>query len=355
MDATCDTYISMFKGLSNWNQSRLDLLLFQTEEDYLDTLLTRLRTDGNGSQGMCISRGNQITLVGWRGKLGDERMRSLLQHEGFHQFARLLFDDLPTWANEGLAEVFERGVSVDGKIVIGEVSAQDKKRLDAALKDGFKPFGDLFEVESSQWIADLRLGDGTTNYLQAWSITHFFLWADDGKYQKQFLQFLKILNQRADWRQAWVAAFGVPNYAVMEKRWRAYIKDIAQHDYRKTIRQMDFLAQGMKALHEKDIRPTNFEELKTELKKAEFKHASPLFGETVELSALDDENFEIPFQSETADCQFELVDARGRKPRAGSRPSAIPLRIVTLGLKPLNFSVHWTRSGRSYTPTFHSE
>lgn len=356
MDATCDTYIAMFKGLTTWQQTRLDLWLFQTREDYVATLQSRLQADGSGSQGMCISRGNQITLVGWRGEHGDERMRSLLQHEGFHQFARLLFDDLPTWANEGLAEVFERGVPVDGKIVIGEVTAQDKRRLEDALNDGFRPFGELFTVENSQWNLEVRLGDAGTNYLQAWSITHFFLWAEDGKYQKQFLKFLKLLNQRADWQPAWVAAFGLPNYANMEKKWRDYVGQIAQHDYRTTIRRMDFLAQGMKSLHEKDIRPITFDELKQELQKADFKHTSNLFGEAVELSAEDEETFQIPFASETGtDCRFELVDSRGRKPRPGSRPSSIPLQIETAGLKPLNFSVHWKRTGKEYIPTFHSQ
>jgi hypothetical protein len=266
-----------------------------------------------------------------------------------------LFDDLPTWANEGLAEVFERGVAVGGKIVIGEVTAQDKLRLEDALKDGFKPFGELFTLENSQWNAEVRLGDASINYLQAWSITHFFLWADEGKYQKPFLKFLKLLNQRADWQPAWVAAFGLPNYANMETKWREYIGQIAQHDYRTTIRRMDFLAQGMKSLHEQDIRPISFEELKTELQKASFKHASKLFGETVELSAEDEENFQIPFASETGtECQFELVDSRGRKPRPDSRPSSVPLQIETVGLDPLNFSVHWKRVKGEYIPTFHS-
>jgi hypothetical protein len=86
------------------------------------------------------------------------------------------------------------------------------------------------------------------------------------------------------------------------------------------------------------------------------KDTSPLFGESIELSAEEDENFEIPFASEQGgDCGFELVDTRGRKPRPGSRPSAIPLRIETAGLKPLNFSVHWTRKDRQYTPTFHAQ
>lgn len=356
MDNTCDAYIAMFKGLTNWRQSRLDLWLFQDEADYHQTLQAQFGADGRNSKGMCVSRGNQITLAGWRGTSDDDRMRAVLQHEGFHQFARLLFRDLPTWANEGLAEVFERGVAVDGKIVIGEISKEDKRRLDAALQDGFKPFNELFTIQSSQWSADLLTGSGGINYLQAWSITHFFLWAEEGKYQKPFLKFLKLLNQQAEWRPAWVAAFGQPNFDAMEQKWRQYITEVARHDYEETIRRMDFLAQGMKALRENDIRPSTLEELKQELQKAEFKHTSPLFGESKDLSAADAEAFEIPYASEWGgECQFDLVDSRGRKPRPGARPSSIPLRIVTTGLKPVNFSVHWTRKGRDYVPSFHVE
>lgn len=356
MDATCDAYIAMFKGLANWRQSRLDLWLFQKQDDYLNALLTKVQVDGTGSQGMCISRGNQILLVGWRGTNGDDRMRGLLQHEGFHQFARFLFDDLPTWANEGLAEVFERGISVDGKVVIGEVSEADKKRLADALEDGFKPFDELFTIESEQWGADVISGQASHNYLQAWSIVHFFLWAEDGKYQKPFLKFLKVLNQGAEWRQAWVAAFGRPNFAVMEKKWRDYATNLDAHDYRETIRRMDFLAQGMLSLMESDIRVGTFDELKQALIKAEFQHTSKLFGESQELSASDETSFEIPNHAEFgAECGFELLDSRGRKPRPGARPSTVPMRIATSGLKPFNFSVHWTRKGRTYVPSFHIE
>lgn len=354
MDATCESYIEMFKGLAKRRPSRFDLWLFQNEHDYQETLRTKLQTDGTGSKGMCISWSNQIVLVGWKGNSTDDRMKALLQHEGFHQFASLLFRDLPTWANEGLAEVFERGIAVDGKIVIGEISLRDKKRLAAALEDGFKPFEDLFTIESDRWGAEVRLGEGSLNYLQAWSITHFFLWAEEGKYQKPFLKFLKVLNQRADWRQAWALAFGVPNFSAMEKKWREYVANVPTHDYRETVRRMDFLAKGMQAMREKDLRPASFEELKQELIKAEFKHTSPLFGKSRELSAGDAENFEIPYAEEFgSECGFELVDSRGRKPRPGARPSSVPLRLKTSGLKPFNFSIHWTRKGRSYVPSFH--
>ena len=205
-----------------------------------------------------------------------------------------------------------------------------------------------------QWSSDVRSGSAGVNYFQAWSITYFFLWAEDGKYQKQFLKFLKLLNQQAEWRPAWVAAFGQPNFAIMEQKWRAYVAQATQHDYEETIRRMEFLAQGMQALRKKDIRPATMEELKQELQKADFKHTSKLFGESKELAASEEGNFEIPFALEWGrECQFELVDSRGRKPRPGARPSSIPLRIVTAGLKPLNFSVHWTRKGRDYAPSFH--
>ena len=43
-------------------------------------------------------------------------MAVIMQREGFHQYAAILFPGLPLWANEGFAELFEKGVVIDGDI-----------------------------------------------------------------------------------------------------------------------------------------------------------------------------------------------------------------------------------------------
>ncbi len=347
MDLTCEAYVSMFRGLNVRRPSRLRLFMFQSQDDYMAVLRHSLNVDGTGSQGMCITRKDSVTLAGFRGRAGDERFRQLLQHEGFHQFASILFPGLPTWINEGLAEVFERGVPVDGTLVIGEVRRRDRAALDARLESQqFMPFARFFALRN--WGQAVRGGAAGTNYLQAWSMSHFFLFAENGALRPGFFKFLMLLNNGAKPEAAWLTAFGVPNFANMEAKWGAYVRDLRAEDYRETIRHLEFLAAGLLRLREDDVVPLTIDQLREELQKAKFEHVSVLFGEskTIRTSA---EVFRLP--GSTHGAAYELVDVRGRKidPKRPPR-SRVPLRLATTGLQAQNFAVQWVRKSGDYVP-----
>ena len=112
MDATFESYMALFSKLPVRVQrpARLYLYLFANQDDYMTVLPARFGTNGEGSWGKCITRGHEISLVGFRGRYTVEQMKPLLQHEGFHQVASILFPGMPVWLNEGLAEMFERGI-----------------------------------------------------------------------------------------------------------------------------------------------------------------------------------------------------------------------------------------------------
>ena len=365
MDMTFDAYARMFSGLRVRIPAKLNMLLFNTQADYQETLRAVFNDDGTGSWGKCISRGDSITLVGWKGRFSIEQMKPLLQHEGFHQFARHLFPKLPTWANEGIAEIFGRGVAVSGQIALGQVSSTDKRRLVDAIDNGrFKPFAEIFTMEQKEWNEIVRQGTNRgMNYLQAWSIVHFFLYAEDGKYQKQFIQFLVGLNKGLEWKQAFVVAFGNPNFAGVESLWLNHAKALPPMDYKETIRRMEFLAFGLKALRKEGVYPTSVEELSSEMRRIQFKHRSELFGEKKELTSASDQSFQVPYATfNSAKPSFQLVDSRGRAPKprpAGtkaskSRRAPLPLNITTKNMKPSAFLVRWkrVRGKNEYKPEF---
>ncbi len=286
-------------------------------------------------------------------------MKRVLQHEGFHQFASHLFPKLPTWANEGLAEVFERGVAMNGTIVLGEVTAADRQRLTAAAAaNELKPFSAIFTTAPNEWGHQVRQGNAGLNYLQAWSMAHFFLYAEQGKYQQQFLNFLVALNRGVSWEQAFVASFGTPDFSVLENLWRQHISTVAATDFRETIRRLDFLAAGMLALREQDIYVESLDQLREHLQEIKFTHESDLFGAKRSLSASSNQLFEVPFASQSAPpAEFQLVDNRGRQPRisksssTGSRRSGVPLNIVTQGIQPKDVKVSWKRvRSKEYQP-----
>lgn len=360
MDRTFESYANLFAGLKLRRSARRDIYIFSTKEDYLKVLKEKFNNDGTGSGGKCITRGKVISLVAWKGpgKNALYRLKRTMQHEGFHQFASNLFPKLPTWANEGLAEVFERGVLVDGKIVLGEVSLSDVKRLRGAKESGrFRSITDILTVKQSEWNQQVVSGSAGANYLQAWNLCHCFLFAEDSKYQKQFMNFLMGINAGVEWKESFVEAFGVPDFGSMNEVWLRYIETLTPLDYRKTIERMQFQAMGYIDLREREIYPLTMEELQAELQKAKFEFETDLFGEPKTLTASDEENFAIPHQDAwLSNPEFEVVDRKGKPPKASKNPSRSKLNgIRTTGLSPINFSVQWQKDRKQasgYRPVF---
>lgn len=358
MDITFEAYAQLFSGLKSRRPRSLDLYLFADQHDYNEVLREKFRAVGTGSWGMAITRRGETSLVAWQGDYSLTDMESVLQHEGFHQFARYLFPKLPSWANEGLAEVFQRGVEVDGKIVLGEVSPRDLMMLEKATKERqFRPFAQFFTMDQRVWNQHVQYGQANTNYLQAWCLVHFFLYADQAKYQPAFLDFLVGLNHELPWQEAFVRAFGTPNFEAMQKKWLDYIEKLQPADYRETIRRLEFLATGMNKLHEQEIYPLSLEELETELLKLDFQHDSDLFGKPREMKAEEDLLFRAAAgKTREQQVSFRIVDAQGKaveKPteekslkKLQRRLAKQPLRITTKGLAPRELVVEWKRLGK---------
>jgi len=351
MDAVFASYMAIFSKLPvrAKQPARLNLYLFADQKTYNAFLGAKFGHDGEGSWGKCIRWGQSYWLVGWKGDHSLEEMQALLQHEGFHQVAGQIFPDLPLWANEGLAELFERGVVVGGLLALGEISSGDYRRLHAAIEqDSLIPFDRFFSMSDNEWAAHVRSGHARLNYLQAWSLVHFLLYAQNGKYEQGFMRFLVQLNRDIGWQQAFVAAFGMPDFRTMEREWLAYIKEEIPTDYRETVRRLDFLAAGTAKLADEKVFPTSVEELREALRKAKFEHSSALYGEKRTFSASDIEAFTVPGATEDPSRRFVLADRRNR-PMTGSKGRLSgPPKILAVGKMPKSFTATLTKRGREY-------
>ena len=366
LDRTYACYANLFRGLRLRRGARLDVYVFASQEDYAQVLRDHFKDDATGSAGKCITRGDVISLVAWRGDQRLKRLKQVLQHEGFHQFASNFFPRLPTWANEGLAEVFERGVIVGDRIVLGEVSRTDVLRMrQAKERSQFRSVGDLLTVGSAEWNHQVRVGEAGPNYLQAWCLVHCLLYAEEGKYQPGLVQFLRGINSGLEWKDSFVAAFGVPDFEAMDEVWLRYIDTLYPMDYETTITRMEFLAAGYMHLREQEIYPLNMEELQAQLVAAEFAHEVTLDGQVVRLVAADAKNFSIPHadawsptpvfewvnrNGEAVEIESDITDSAARKKQAPR-----PLKLRTQNFSPLDFEISWKRSARSpggYTPVF---
>jgi hypothetical protein len=148
----------------------------------------------------------------------SDRTWNVVQHEGFHQFARAVIGgELPTWANEGLAEYFGEGIFTGDSFVTGVIPPQRLARVKQQLKsNGFRSIKDIMLLAHADWNADLSMG----NYDQAWSMVQFLAHAENGKYQGAFVNFMRAVSKGQQWEQAWLASFG--SAEGFEKKWEDY-------------------------------------------------------------------------------------------------------------------------------------
>ncbi len=339
-------YRELFSGLRMPSASVMDVYVFQSQEAYLAALRDDWSVDGTGSGGMFVIRGSKRAVLTWKGGQGLDRVRSVLQHEGFHQFAAELFPDLPLWANEGLAELFEHAVVVDGRVVLGEVPAASIALLHRA-RDGnaLLPFDSFFEIDSTEWVTHVRTGSAALQYTQAWGLVHFFLYAREGRWQKQFLSFLEQLNRGQEWSLAFRSSFGVDSWSEIQAEFLRYLDAMRPTDYRGTIRRLEFLAVGMQSLANEGVYPSSVQGLRQQLQNRSFEFTSRLFEAQRTMRADDASIYRVPeSEDQTGGPMFILADDRGRTVNGGVAKR--PWNIGTAGLEPRNFMVWWDR-GRS--------
>lgn len=349
MDATFAAYWGLFSRLPVRLQrpATLDLYMFANQQDYTNVLALRFNDDATGSWGKCITSGKSISLVGWKGKHSLEDLKRLFQHEGFHQVSSHLFTGTPLWAEEGMAELFERGIVVGDQLVVGDFPPRDKAILVKAIEGQHTmPLERFLAIGHDEWGARVKMGDAQVQYLQAWSLIHFLVFAENGKYEMPYLNFLVQLNRRVPWQQAFVASFGVPDVKALETKWSEYVHATPPSDYRETLRRLDFLAAGMAALRAKEVYPTSMAELQAELERIGFEHESNLPGGPQRMSARDAALFMAPFSEEVAGREFVLIQPRAATGGDRTRQEPPPMTIVAQGLYPQVFLAEWVRRGR---------
>ncbi len=142
----------------------------------------------------------------------------IIQHEGFHQFARYAIRaNLPVWVNEGLADYFAEGLFTGDGFVVGVVPPHRLRKLKQSIAAGkLKSLREMMQIGQREWNDEMALA----NYDQAWSMIHFLVHAEDGKYVKRLSRFINDLR-RMRHEQAWMRSFG-RNIKGFEKKWRDY-------------------------------------------------------------------------------------------------------------------------------------
>jgi len=155
----------------------------------------------------------------------NARVWHVLQHEGFHQFAAAVIGgDRPVWVNEGLAEYFGEAIFTGDGFVAGIIPQWRLERIRKELPTGkFKSIEQMMQLSLDEWNSKLSVA----NYDQGWSMVHFLIHGEDGKYRGAFGNFMIELSRNQSWATAWKDSFG--SAGGFEQRWREYWQKLADN------------------------------------------------------------------------------------------------------------------------------
>ena len=238
MTAMAEEYHERTRGFAGMIRHRLPFYLFGRAADY--------RAAGGLPASAGQSDGRRRVLMALAGKRPSLSLWHTIQHEGFHQFVDLAIGGrVPIWINEGLAEYFGAGIWTGDSFVTGIIASRRLEAVKQHIKNSrIIPFSDFLAITGDQWLGafDQRQKDGhksesssktgrsksdadtpkvnrvRINYDQAWSMVHFLIHAEGGRYRKSFAGLISDISAGTNWRQSFRKRFGT-NIEAFQKRY----------------------------------------------------------------------------------------------------------------------------------------
>ncbi len=210
-------------GLKNDAARPVEVLIFNAQEGYYGYMDVTSGRRQEHTLGMFSPWYGQLVL--YEDAEQEETLR-VLGHEGFHQYLHGVLPEAPIWFNEGMAEYVGASRVEKGKVAErGRIQEGRLDDLKAALKYGWKPvpFGQIL-VESQ---ASFYAKDAPFKYAQAWSMIHFFLHAQNGRWKDLLAAYISRLAAGDAPADASRATFGKENLKEMEEAWLRYVKELS--------------------------------------------------------------------------------------------------------------------------------
>jgi len=324
-----------------------NVYIFASQRDYMDTLRTRFGIDASGSGGMFFRSPNGSGLALFTENLPQRRVEHVMQHEGFHQFAHSRFgDDLPIWVNEGLAEFFGESVLIGNKLILGQSSTRVIDRVKEAIEmSTYIPFRNMLTMSPQTWGQAVRGGDAALQYNQAWSMVHFLVYGDNGRYQQAFERYLRLLNNGVRSDTAFVQVFGA-DLEAFDARWREYARNAKPTAFITALERFEFLAAGLLQLSKLDMYPEDLDQLREMLTQIEFAYTVKTHANETTYRATDDGVMSIP-QDDLTRAQptllLEKPDPVSLRDRKLEEENRTPMVLRTENLEPKNLVLKWVR------------
>lgn len=316
MDKIFNDYSQRFAGFhSNSNASgKMNLFLLATRKGYVQ-FMARQGINAKNSGGMFFVNSKQHGLATWALGRSKSQTFSVLQHEGFHQFVyNHIGTGLPQWINEGLAQYYQDGIMINGRLQLGLANARRLKLVKSAIKNKrFVRLKKLVTISNRSWAEILNTQPQVSNimYAQSWSAVYFLIYADGGQYKQSFLKYLHLVAAGTKSKMAFKQAFGTNNFKAVQRQWIGYVKNQQPSPISIAINRLQFLGAGMKYIITRQHQmPHSLDDLRRML--SGFYTVRSLEGITIKQSVSSE-----MFRYKTSNGQiktFKMVQQRGLPP-----------------------------------------
>jgi len=330
MDRVFEAYQRKFArmGLQAKKQKPMEMYLFRTRKQYV-RFMAGHKVSAANTGGMFFYLPKIRGLATFTQDRSVTETCAVLQHEGFHQFAfNYIGPKLPIWVNEGLAQYFEDGILVRGRLHLDMANARRIESIKDALRNRRAiDFARMLSISESEWSEVLKASPDNARLLydQAWSMVFFLATAENGRYVKPFREYLRTVADGSESAAAFRQAFGAPDMGVLERQWHQFALAAEPDAINIAITRLTFLGQALQVLFEKKMpMPEDLDELRKTLRRAQFRITRTSHGLTTEYLATDDSLYRYPMGRNGAR-KFQLL---------GRARDDLPPRITAQGMKP---------------------
>lgn len=301
MDRLFKAYEQRFAnlGLRARDTSAMPLYLFRGREQYVRFMNDQVMLNASNSGGMFFFRRDIQGLATFTQDRPLTETLAVLQHEGFHQFAfRYIGTGLPIWVNEGLAQYFEDGIFVKGRLVLDLANGERIESIKAALAENRTiSFDVMLSMTDEQWSQTLQSDPrrAALLYDQAWSMVFFLATADRGRYVEPFRNYLKAVADGRDSAAAFREAYRLTETQSFERAWQRWAAQAEPDPVNITLARLNFLGHAVQFLHEHDMpMPKTVQELRNQLQKIRYRAIKVSHDITTEINSMDEAVYRYP-------------------------------------------------------------
>ena len=197
------------------------IVLPRTAQDY--NYLAPMQTRGKRGQTAGVYLANEFNpIILVKNDPNQAANRRIIFHEYSHRLTHAILGRLPTWADEGIAELFASFRLHRRNLIAGYIGKSDIAHT--ISEEGFIPFETFFSADRSRLrkLKAMNVSYPVSFYAQARLLAHYAYFADNGKHWLSYLELAKR-GSKQPVSESDVSFYLQMNYEELEETLRDYV------------------------------------------------------------------------------------------------------------------------------------